>query len=229
MAQVRSRTQGVDVDAALTSHLGSLDLLATLPLPSNQLSRLAQFRRTQDRWDFLAARALCLSLVARTTGLRPTDIELYQLCRSCGSTAHGQPYIRSNFHALPSVHISWAHSHGSVAAACGIGVSVGVDIERIDQPLPTNEFLCDAFTDVEWRLINATSDPGRSFRRIWTQKEAIVKLGKHTLDQVLATPLAHLLTEHPNISVTSWEDRQAGGHIGLATERKSSLQVDPIQ
>lgn len=143
---------------------GAADEVLTSLTPP-QRRRWERLHRTQDREDFLAARALAAQLV--TCALGPVGpVAFAQTCSTCGGP-HGRPQAVDGAGALLPVDVSWAHSDGVVAAAVvdGEGMRVGVDVEHLD-PLA---------------IVPGLACTGRSFVR----GEAAVKAGVITLDDVL--------------------------------------------
>lgn len=156
-------------------HARSADVLAefgglegAMPLlNSRDAHRCAQFRRAQDRADFVAARVLCRMLLAfvdpdqwrQADWLKDWWI---QSCDICGGP-HGAPVLLED----PGRAVSWSHSEGWVAVLTGHH-AVGVDIEARSKgdapPLPVSG-------DAAWTR--------------FTRSEALVKSGAGTLDELL--------------------------------------------
>ena len=81
---------------------------------------------------------------------------------------NGKPYLADG-----GAHFSLSHSGGVIACACG-DVPVGLDVQIIDQRdrMAAMRF----FTDNERAYIEQSDDKTVAFYRIWTAKEAYVKL-----------------------------------------------------
>lgn len=81
---------------------------------------------------------------------------------------HGKPYLPEH----PSCCFSLSHSGGYIALACG-NEPVGVDIQQI---LPQKEHALRFLHPAEQQNILDAQDRAEQFCRIWTMKEAYVKL-----------------------------------------------------
>lgn len=148
----------------MASTLDVLELAQDLLEPQSlmsaaEIARQAAMARQEDRDDFVAARVLARIVLTRHSGV-PVGAEalrsfaIRQTCAVCGGP-HGRPEVVG----MPRTGLSWAHSHGWVAAAAGPG-SVGVDVEPVGDPTPT----------------------GVRAALAWTRAEALVKFGHGDLD-----------------------------------------------
>ncbi len=109
--------------------------------------------------------------LADITGLLP-----HKLC--LGRSKHGKPYLLGR----EDIHFSVSHSDGWIAFVHD-ETPVGLDIQRIShrERKPAMNF----FTASERELIRTFDDPDECFFRVWTAKEAYIKL----LGTGLSTPL----------------------------------------
>lgn len=93
---------------------------------------------------------------------------------------------------------------------------MGVDVERVS-PTPLDPGLLQAaLTPQELRAVRTADDPSAAFLHAWTVKEALVKIGSHSLDEVIATPLTELHAQVPGVRTTAWLDLGAQAVVGLA-------------
>lgn len=120
-------------------------------------------------------------LVSLLTGLLIRD-ELSSLLRVPGDELrfgygeYGKPYLPD----FPDLRFSVSHSGGGIAFACG-SAPIGIDMERIGKA--DMRIAQRFFTERERGLIASSADANGAFFRIWTAKEAYVKLlgtGLHT-------------------------------------------------
>ena len=82
---------------------------------------------------------------------------------------HGKPMLVEH----PDIHFNLSHCREAVA--CAVSHSpVGIDVERVgrDNDSLTRHVMCDG----EIRLIEQAEDSTVEFTRLWTMKEALVKL-----------------------------------------------------
>lgn len=86
---------------------------------------------------------------------------------SCGP--HGKPYLRDH----PDAHFNISHSGRFVACAVSHR-PIGVDIQQI-RPYRSN-MVKRVCTPEELLRIEASPDPSAEFTKLWTQKEAYLKM-----------------------------------------------------
>lgn len=152
-----------------------LHTLAREPLGEPAEHRMRRLRSAGDRDDFSAARRLAKRAAeyAGESGLGVMDLR--QRCDSCGGE-HGRPVPTAG-----GWHVSWGHSRGYVVA--GVSRSrLGVDIES--HAPDVSEIAETVLTPRERVMVDSASDPSHSFLSAWTAKEALVKAGVCTLDDV---------------------------------------------
>ncbi|MGW4804373.1 4'-phosphopantetheinyl transferase family protein [Kitasatospora sp. NPDC004272] len=154
--------------------------------------RLQRFRRDGDRDDYLAAHLLVRYCAAAHLGTEPAAIAFGQQCPGCGSTVHGRPYLTDR----PGTHLSLSHTHGVIAAAAG-PVPVGVDVEYLGRRDSAPATLQHVLAPAEAALVQGHPDPAAAFLRLWVRKEALIKLGRATLDTLGELDLSHLPLDPP--------------------------------
>ena len=97
---------------------------------------------------------------------------------------HGKPYIEGG----PFFSIS--HCKEAIAVALD-DQPIGIDIESIRRFDP--ELVTRTMNDSEQALIAASDHPERAFTRLWTQKEAILKMqgtGITSFEQLQTLPIS---------------------------------------
>ena len=82
--------------------------------------------------------------------------------------ASGKPFLRE----LPDVHFNISHTKGLVVCAVS-QVPVGIDAERI-KTYPKS--VLRKMTEKERLYIEESNSPDEAFMRVWTMKEAMIKL-----------------------------------------------------
>jgi 4'-phosphopantetheinyl transferase EntD len=199
-------------------------------LPPEQRVRLDRIRVEQARVDFLAARHACADVVADLIAVDRDRVGLVQECVSCGKQDHGPPHAIVDGRRPEGVSVSWAHSDGVVAAAAGRNIRIGVDVERLPAAPLEAGLLRVSLTPDEERAVRASVDPNAAFLGIWTLKEALVKIGEHSLDEVVASPLGELLANIPDVSTATWQDRGTRAIVGLvlASSLESASMADDL-
>ncbi|KDN85789.1 4'-phosphopantetheinyl transferase family protein [Kitasatospora cheerisanensis] len=154
--------------------------------------RADRFRRPSDRDDYLAAHLLVRYCAAAHLGIDPAEVAFGQQCPGCGRTGHGRPLLTDR----PGTHLSLSHTGGIIAAAAG-PVPVGVDVEHLGARANDPAALGHVLTPAETELIRSHPDPTRAFLRQWVRKEAMIKLGRATLDTLPQLDLSALPLDPP--------------------------------
>lgn len=176
-------------------------------LAAYERARAAGFARGADADDYIAAHLLAREVVGELIGAVAGTVALEQVCGCCGGNGHGRPAVRGS-----GVAVSWSHTRGVVAAAAARARAVGVDVERPRGQAPDAAVLEAAVTPGEAREVLAASDPEAAFLVLWTRKEALVKAGALTLDDVAQrTAIAA-----PGNSLTSWFDEATGAWVAAS-------------
>jgi len=127
---------------------------------SEYQNRLFKYRRWQDAQ---------LSLLGRVLLVKGLDQLKYKFDESkLEYTNFNKPYLEGH-----DVHFNISHSGNIVVCALTKLGEIGIDIEKIE-PI---EFLAfkSQMTANEWRMIDESKNPKRSFYTYWSQKEAVIK------------------------------------------------------
>ncbi len=131
-------------------------------LPMDRLGKAMRYRNLIDRVLCAESFLLLGKGLNETYGLSPVP--------EFGYEEHGKPFLLS----YPGIHFSISHCRNG--AACAISDrSVGVDIETVP-PVPDRDLCEVCFNGDERRIIESSPDPGIQFARLWTCKEAYLKL-----------------------------------------------------
>lgn len=123
-----------------------------------------------DRRDFTAAHDLLRQALSSYASLSPSDWQF-------STDARGKPSIDSSDPKLREWSFSLSHTQGFVACAVARNLPVGIDVERIDQSLPSQEIADRYFSGAEAQQLRDCSDDLRAVRfvEMWTLKEAFLK------------------------------------------------------
>lgn len=130
-------------------------------LPPDGVAVFHRYHRWQDRQLYLFGRLL-LKKGMKDLGFTEDVFRLIQF------NAYRKPY----FEKLPA-SFSISHSTNLVACAIGLGVEVGLDVEK-HEPIDIGEFK-SVFPDDEWIYMHRQPDSLRCFYDFWTAKEAAIK------------------------------------------------------
>ena len=206
-------------------------VLASVPDPESMLTdmerrRAVALHRVDDRDDFVAAHVLVRLCAATLTGTDPRSMVLEQHCPTCGQ-AHGKPTIAG----LDTTHISLSHSGGWVAAAAA-AKPVGVDVEVATRFDPTNLPVGPVLTTGERSAVEAAAQPVVAFMRLWTRKEALVKVGLARLGTMRKLDLGQLPVDDPPSTgrTLAFAGRRlsdvsiAGGNVVAATASRADVR-----
>ena len=195
--QVRHRLTD-DIDRAEYERLIAL-------LPAAERERAGKFVVEQDRVAFVAAHALLRETLSLYAGVAPGAWEF-------DINAFGKPALAGAL-APPGLRFNLAHTRGLVACATGIGVDVGIDVERLGHGVNPLEIAARNFSPDEFRALQTCrgdEQPAR-FTELWTLKEAYIKaVGEglsHPLDTfgfAFAGPSAILATLPAGQDETAW-------------------------
>jgi phosphopantetheinyl transferase len=138
-------------------------------LSKEETAQSERFRRREDRACFVTGHALLRILLAAQLDAAPSQIKF-----ETGS--HGKPRLSARFAAKP-LAFNLAHSHGSVLVAL-CDTEIGVDLES-PRGIPDMLEVADRFfSPGEAHALRFIPDAARPsvFYRVWTMKEAVLKL-----------------------------------------------------
>ena len=146
----------------IDEHIDDFDLQAALPEISEQ-RRLQALRFKFERGQRTCVLAYLLLKKALREEYGLTENPLFKY------GPHGKPFIVGH----PEIHFSL--SHCSEAVACAVSDRpVGIDVESVRRY--KEDVVRYAMSDKEQQLIAAAERPDVAFIRLWTMKEARLKL-----------------------------------------------------
>lgn len=125
--------------------------------------RMGSARR---RREFLVCRGALRRVLADALGVEPLAAPIFR-------GAHGKPSLAPG--RRPALGFNVSHSGGWFVVAVAVGMEPGVDVERIRPRRSLSGLARRFFSRAEQEEVAADPDPPRSFYRIWTRKEAVIK------------------------------------------------------
>lgn len=161
----------------IDEHIDQLDLIAALEaVGADRRAYALRFKNERARRQSLAVFMLLQRALRLEYGITG-ELRLQQ-------GEHGKPTLAD----YPDIHFSLSHCRDAVA--CVVGDSpVGIDVECIDRYRPL--LLDYAMSPLEREQILASPDAATAFVRLWTMKEALLKL----TGQGITEDLHDVLTE----------------------------------
>lgn len=133
-------------------------------LNQEERERADQFKRSNDRIDYITAHALKRIRIAEH--LNNTDPN-----KLCFSTAEsGKPYLLGK-----DLQFNLSHSRGYVALAISTSCECAVDIETYRELLKLDVLMKKTMSSLEVLKIKKASMPNKDFFDNWVLKEAFVK------------------------------------------------------
>ena len=199
----------------LNDDLSHFDWQGALPLLSEQRKeQCLRFKFELGRQTCAAAYVLLREALRKEYGIMEPPVFEYG--------EHGKPAI------VGQPHIHFNLSHCREAAVCAVSNQpVGVDVESIREYHET--LVAYTMNDDEQARIAQSSQPARAFIRLWTQKEAVLKLIgtgiTNDLKNVLTTFTGHIETVAPPdknyiYSVASGKRQEARGKRQEARDKR---------
>jgi 4'-phosphopantetheinyl transferase len=139
-------------------------------LAPDEIERARRLRHALDRWRFVTRRAVLRLLLARYLGTEPWAVRLR-------SDEFGKLAVVSDPENTNPPDFSISASAGLALYAFAAGVSVGIDVERVERSVSYDDVARRYFTPSEQAELRAFSASERqeAFFRCWTRKEAYVK------------------------------------------------------
>ncbi|MGN0164272.1 MAG: 4'-phosphopantetheinyl transferase family protein [Candidatus Ornithomonoglobus sp.] len=134
-----------------------------LPLISAQRrEKIERLRRDRAKIMSLLTGLLIRKEISEQLSIPPKELAF-------GYGEHGKPYLLNN----ENYHFSVSHS-GNCIAFAGCDAPVGIDVERIREA--KLKIARRFFTKNECSFIEKSAEPDTDFFKIWTAKEAYVKM-----------------------------------------------------
>lgn len=193
-------------------------------LTETETRRSDRLLSASDRHDYVTAHLLIRVVAGLFTGLEPHDVRVRQHCHLCGGDGHGRPTVEE----VPGVCVSLSHTPGYVAAVAG-PCDVAVDVQAVSE-LDIGDLGNVVLTSAEQDVIREAPDPIGALGRVWTRKEALIKLGVVSLDSLTLVDVAVNLnasrTDMCGLVVDGWSTR-AGDVVGTCISKGGVIRHIP--
>ena len=187
----------------INDDIASFDLTAAMPLLTQQRrEQVLRFRHELGQKLCAAAFLLLCEGLREEYGITEPPLLSYH--------EDGKPFLAD----YPHIHFNM--SHCQVAAVCALAPHpIGIDVERIR---PFNESVVRyTMNEEELRQIEASSRPDIAFIRLWTMKEALLKLKgtgiKKDMKDVLTNDMRFTTVVNTSrgyvYTVSEWSDESA--------------------
>jgi 4'-phosphopantetheinyl transferase len=137
----------------------------------------ADARRDDARRRYVVAHGELRRILAEHTAATPETIAYAFLCGVCGSREHGRPSLAPNDANNTAPSFSLSHS-GDVAVVAVAGEPIGADVERVRPRRYLDAVARRILRDDEFARWAALAGDEQlvAFLRVWTAKEAYLKL-----------------------------------------------------
>lgn len=189
----------LDLSAVSTDLLSNCQKLLSL----EERERAQRFKVEHARTQFIAARALVRTCLARYTG---EQAEAWRFAYN----EYGKPHIANS----PFVHIQFnlSHTDGLIACAFSQGFTIGLDVERIRHEIDSLTLARSVLAKQERASLTSLSSQEclKRFFDYWTLKEAFIKAKGIGLSMPLTDFWFELGGDYPQIIFASEpENRKA--------------------
>ena len=154
----------------VNDNISNIDISAAMPFLSQQrYEKIQRLAGDNDKRASIAAYMLLCEALKNRYAILDTPIFEYG--------THGKPFLKG----YNNIHFSM--SHCNTAAVCAVAdFPIGVDVEHLR---PYNERLASyTMNEEEYALISSSASPEVDFIRLWTMKEAVVKLSGRGINDI---------------------------------------------
>ena len=172
----------------LNDNIAGFDFEAALPLLSEQRRlQTLKFKHEQGRKTCAMAYLLLCKALRQEYGI--TELPVFEYGE------HGKPFIVGH----PDIHFNFSHCREAVICVVS-NRPVGVDVESIREY--RDSLVRYTMNDQEVQQIERAERPDVEFIRLWTMKEAVLKLS----GQGIIDDLKHVLTDTKTWELTTVVD-----------------------
>ena len=126
---------------------------------------------------------------------------------------HGKPELSLNS-KLSTLNFNLSHCKSALAVALS-ATPIGIDVESVGRY--SESLARHVLNDSEFAEVSQSPNPQIPFTRLWTQKEAVVKLTGRGIDD----DLPNLLLKYNNVSLHTEEHLAQGYILSVATYKNS--------
>lgn len=206
----------MDYKVYIKEHLASItdeELEAAIAsLPAWRREKALRFKHQQGRIECAFSYLLLCQALRETYGITEQPSFLIG--------EHGKPELSLNSKPLaPNPKLSTLNfnlSHCKSALAVALSASpVGIDVESVGRY--SESLARHVLNDSEFAEVSQSPNPQIPFTRLWTQKEAVVKLTGRGIDD----DLPNLLLKYNNVSLHTEEHLAQGYILSVATYKNS--------
>ena len=185
---------------------------AIASLPAWRREKALRFKHQQGRIECAFSYLLLCQALRETYGITEQPSFLIG--------EHGKPELSLNSKPLalnPKLStLNFNISHCKQALAVALSASpVGIDVESVGRY--SESLARHVLNDSEFAEVSQSPNPQIPFTRLWTQKEAVVKLTGRGIDD----DLPNLLLKYNNVSLHTEEHLAQGYILSVATYRNS--------
>jgi len=141
---------------------------ARFVLSSTELEKSDKFHFEKDKRAYQSGHVFIRRVISSYTGIDPVNLEISQ-------DKNHKPYLENS--SIP-IHFNISHSRNLILLAIGNDIEVGVDTEFIKEDFDVDEFANSNYHPNEKLVFDSLKGQNQSdfFYRIWTYKEAFLKL-----------------------------------------------------
>jgi 4'-phosphopantetheinyl transferase len=148
---------------------GSIDPASWQTLSADEIARAKRFAFDRDRKRFVEGRALLRRLLAKELGSRAERIRF-----SYGP--HGKPRLAGT--DCHDIEFNLSHAENTIVVGIARGCPIGMDVEAMNELADIDKLAAQIMDADELRAFAelATSEQLEALLRVWTRKEAILKV-----------------------------------------------------
>lgn len=138
-------------------------------LSGDEQERAARFRFLKDRLQFIFARGILREILGCYLKVPPGSLRFQY-------SAYGKPSLAEEF-CSTRLQFNISHTNGIILLAFAIDLELGIDVEKVQSDLATEELAERYFSAHEVAVIRSLPKSLRAeaFFNCWTQKEAFIK------------------------------------------------------
>ena len=178
---------------------------AIASLPAWRKEKALRFKHQQGRIECAFSYLLLCQALRETYGITEQPSFLIG--------EHGKPELSLNS-KLSTLNFNISHCKSALAVALSAS-PVGIDVESVGRY--SESLARHVLNDSEFAEVSQSPNPQIPFTRLWTQKEAVVKLTGRGIDD----DLPNLLLKYNNVSLHTEEHLAQGYILSVATYKNS--------
>ncbi len=137
-------------------------------LPAIDRERIERMGTPLLRQRMAVTRIALRSILAQYANVSPDKLPL-------AANAHGWPYVDTRVIGKP-LWFNLSHSQNRMLLAVSEQARLGVDLEKLDRNVNPDKLAPTVFNEADCRWLNAQADRQKAFLKLWTAKEAVLKL-----------------------------------------------------